>query len=130
MTSSPPKEHNFDSIPTVHALDEFFHRKYEEDHETGKLTKVATAEEILAELEANADPHIHLPSPSYWPIILALALPIMGYGVIFNRLLIAVGAALVLLSMFAWSLEPSVADDTDYDPPADGTATKELASHG
>ena len=38
MTSSPPKEHNFDGIPTVHALDEFFHRKYEEvDTETGEV---------------------------------------------------------------------------------------------
>ena len=30
MTTNPPKEHNFDSLPTVHALDEFFHRKYED----------------------------------------------------------------------------------------------------
>ena len=36
ITASPPKEHNFDRIPTVHALDEFFHRKYEEvDTENG-----------------------------------------------------------------------------------------------
>ncbi len=134
MTSSPPKEHNFDSIPVVHSLDEFFHRKYEENHETGELTKVATAEEVLADLEAHADAHIHMPSPSYWPIVLALALPIMGYGIIFSRILIVVGGLLVLLSMFAWTLEPSVADDTDYDPPGDpraddGGPTKELATH-
>jgi cytochrome c oxidase subunit 1 len=36
ITQSPPKEHNFDAIPTVHALDEFFHRKYEVDHDTGR----------------------------------------------------------------------------------------------
>ncbi len=30
MTTNPPKEHNFDAIPTVHSLDEFFHRKYED----------------------------------------------------------------------------------------------------
>ena len=51
MTTSPPKEHNFDSLPTVHALDEFFHRKYEDvgegDHHD--LQRVATAEEILAD---------------------------------------------------------------------------------
>ena len=80
MTTSPPKEHNFDALPTVHALDEFFHRKYEDvgegDHHD--LQRVATAEEIMAEQEAHADHHIHLPSPSYWPLVLALALPIIG----------------------------------------------------
>lgn len=131
MTTSPPKEHNFDSIPTVHALDEFFHRKYEENHETGEIKQVATAEEIIAEQEANGDKHIHLPSPSYWPIVLAIALPIMAYGIIYTRYLAVVGGAIVLLAMFGWALEPSVADDTDYDPPADGGgANKELATIG
>jgi len=132
ITASPPKEHNFDRIPTVHALDEFFHRKYEEvDTEDGpRLVKVKTAEEILAEEEANADHHIHLPSPSYWPIVLALALPIIAYGVIFNLMLSVAGTALVILAIFGWCLEPSVADDSDYDPPAGGESTKELATLG
>ena len=94
MTTNPPKEHNFDAIPTVHALDEFFHRKYEDvgegDHHD--LQQVATAEEIMAEQEAQADHHIHLPSPSYWPIILAISLPIIAYGVIYNHFIGVVGA--------------------------------------
>ena len=132
ITASPPKEHNFDRIPTVHALDEFFHRKYEEqDTPDGtKLVKVRSAEEILAEEEANADHHIHLPSPSYWPIVMALSLPIIAYGVIFNLLLCFVGLAVLLLSIFGWCLEPSVADDTDYEPPAGGEPSKELATLG
>ena len=133
ITASPPKEHNFDVIPTVHALDEFFHRKYEEvEHEDGhvKLMKVKTAEEILAEEEARADAHIHLPSPSYWPIVLAFGLPIIAYGVIYNLILSFVGAAIVLLAGFGWALEPSVAEDSDYDPPAGGDSTKELATIG
>jgi cytochrome c oxidase subunit 1 len=132
ITSSPPKEHNFDRIPTVHSLDEFFHRKYEEvDGEHGpKLVKVTTAEELLAEEEANADHHIHLPSPSYWPMVLALALPIIAYGVIFNLLLSVAGTGILLLAIFGWCLEPSVADDSDYDPPTGGDSTKELATLG
>ena len=131
MTSNPPKEHNFDSIPTVHTLDEFFHRKYEEDHETGEIRKVATAEEVLAELEDNADEHIHMPSPSYWPIILALGLPIMAYGIIYTRYLAVLGGALIMFAMFAWALEPSTADDDDFDPPApEGGTSKELATVG
>ena len=132
ITASPPKEHNFDRIPTVHSLDEFFHRKYEEqDTPDGpKLVKVRTAEELLAEEEAHADAHIHLPSPSYWPIVLALALPIIAYGVIYNLLLSVAGLAVLLLAIFGWCLEPSVADDSDYDPPAGGEPTKELATLG
>ena len=132
MTTSPPKEHNFDAIPTVHALDEFFHRKYEEvDTPNGhRLVKVKSAEEIMAEQEANADKHIHMPSPSYWPIILALGLPIMAYGVIYSHLLAVFGGVVILFAMWAWSLEPSVADDSDFDPPAEGGTTKELASVG
>ena len=132
LTSSPPKEHNFDRVPTVHALDEYFHRKYEEvENPDGShsLRKVRTAEELQAEEEANADAHIHLPSPSYWPIVLAFGLPVIAYGVIFNLILSFVGLAIVLLGMFGWALEPSVADDTDYDPPSGGDS-KELATLG
>ncbi len=71
MTTSPPKAHNFDAIPVVHTIDEFFHRKYAEDEETGQLRQVATAEDILAEQERHADAHIHMPSPSYWPLVVA-----------------------------------------------------------
>ena len=133
MTASPPKEHNFDSIPTIHALDEFFHRKYEEvETDAGpRLVKVKTAEEILGEIEAAGDKHIHLPSPSYWPIVLAFSLPIIAYGVIFNLMLSVVGAGILILGIFGWVLEPSVADDSDYDPPAEGSGpNKELASIG
>ena len=102
MTTSPPKEHNFDAIPTVHALDEFFHRKYEDvgEGEQHELRQVATAEEILAEQEAHADQHIHMPSPSYWPIVLAFALPIIGLRHHLQpRLIAVVGVAIVLLGM-------------------------------
>jgi cytochrome c oxidase subunit 1 len=121
MTTSPPKEHNFDTIPEVHALDEFFHRKYEDVGEDGNhdLRQVTTAEEILAEQEANADHHIHMPSPSYWPIVLAFALPIIGFGVIYNRLIAVVGVVILLLAMFGWALEPATAPETDFEPPLD-----------
>ncbi|MEQ1874856.1 MAG: cytochrome c oxidase subunit I [Ilumatobacteraceae bacterium] len=137
MTASPPKEHNFDAIPTVHALDEFFHRKYEEvDTPEGvRLRKVKSAEEVYAELNVTPDAHMHLPSPSYWPIVLAFALPVIAYGVIFNITLSIVGALILLLASFGWVLEPSVAGPEEFDPPttppADGDGTtKELASVG
>jgi cytochrome c oxidase subunit I len=73
MTTSPPKEHNFDSIVTVSHLDEFFHRKYAEDA-NGNMVKVATGEEILADQIAHADKHIHMPSPCWLSRCLSLRL--------------------------------------------------------
>jgi cytochrome c oxidase subunit I len=132
MTTSPPKEHNFDVIPTVHHLDEFFHRKYEDrgegDHHD--YHQVATAEDIMAEQEANAEQHIHMPSPSYWPIVLSLGLPIMAYGVIYNIWLIVVGGAVVLAALFGWGMEPATATDADYDPPSPEGGTALEVAHG
>ena len=131
ITTSPPKEHNFDRTPTVHTLDEFFHRKYEDVGEDGvhDYKKVATGEEIIAEEERQADAHIHLPSPSYWPMVLALSFPILAYGVIYSTLLIIAGAAIAILALFGWALEPPTADESEFDPPGpdDDQPSKELA---
>jgi cytochrome c oxidase subunit 1 len=130
LTTNPPKPHNFDVVPTVHSLDEFFHRKYAEDDVTGEIKPIATAEELMAEQEAQAEQNIKLPAPSYWPLVLSVGLPVLGYGVIYNRILIVIGAAIVMLAAFGWALEPSFADESDYEPPPDGGSTKELASIG
>ena len=122
MTASPPKPHNFDAIPTVHALDEFFHRKYEEDEETGDAHgKVATAEEHRRRAgSATPTTHIHLPSPSYWPIVLAVGLPIIGLRRHLQpRLIAVVGGIIVLLGVYGWA--PGAVRGrrpTDDDPPA------------
>lgn len=118
LTTNPPKEHNFDAIPTVHHLDEFFHRKYKED-ENGAMVKIKSAEEIMVEQERNADKHIHLPSPSYWPLVLAVGLPITAYGVIFSTPVAIFGGIIILFGAFGWGLEPATAKPFDYDPPVD-----------
>ena len=131
ITTSPPKEHNFDRIPTVHTLDEFFHRKYEDVGEGGShdFKQVKTGAQVIAEEEEHADAHIHLPSPSYWPIILAFGMLVLAYGVIYTPLMIAAGAAIAILALFGWALEPPTADDSEFDPPASGGGqpSKELA---
>jgi len=129
MTTNPPPEHNFASIPTVHALDEFFHRKYEDVGvgDAHDLRQVATAEDIIAEQEAHADRHIHLPSPSYWPIIVAVSLPLIAYGLIFHLLLSVVGVTVMVTAIAGWALEPSIAPTDDQVPPSDGASTDVVA---
>jgi cytochrome c oxidase subunit 1 len=128
MTTNPPKPHNFDAVPVVHTIDEFFHRKYAED-ESGRLVKVATAEELMADQEAHADPHMHMPSPSYWPLVVSAGLPIIGLGLIYNHIIAVLGGFVVLLGAYGWSQEPSVAPaDEDAEPPSG--ESKELTPVG
>jgi cytochrome c oxidase subunit 1 len=133
ITSNPPQEYNFARTPTVHALDEFFHRKYEDVGEGDQhdFVRVATGEQVVAEEEEKGDAHIHLPSPSYWPIVVAFSLPVVAYGVIYHTLLIVAGAAIAVAGIYGWVLEPADAEESDFDPPSDGgEPSKELAVSG
>ena len=101
MTASPVPTHNFDSEIHVSRQDEFWHRKWRIT-ETGSVVRRAKAEDVAHDGSAKG---IHLPSPSYWPIILALGLPLVAYGLIFNLWITAVGALVVIGAFYGWVLE-------------------------
>ena len=42
---------------------------------------------------------LHLPSPSYWPLVLAAGMPLVGYGLIFSLWLCLVGGLIVGMLM-------------------------------
>jgi cytochrome c oxidase subunit 1 len=131
-TSSPPPAHNFDVEPTASHLDEWWHRKYDED-EHGRPVRRES-------FETFADPafdasKIHLPSPSYWPIIMAGSLPLIAYGLIYSLWFAFVGGVLLVASWYGWSLEPSVDPDAGHGPgdhhddhPTTGPDTEAVAS--
>ncbi|HUF32938.1 MAG TPA: cytochrome c oxidase subunit I [Acidimicrobiales bacterium] len=117
--SSPPPAHNFDIEPTVSQLDEWWHRKYgEDDH--GVIVRRDDYEWMSVvgpeEGGTSAPPpeSIHLPSPSYWPIVLALGLPLIAYGLLFTYWLSALGGLVLIASVYGWSLEPSVDPDAGH----------------
>jgi cytochrome c oxidase subunit 1 len=107
MTASPVPEHNFDETIIVERQDEFWHRKWGRD-ESGRVVRRATTAEVAQD---GSSTNVHLPSPSYWPLITAIGLPIIAYGLIYSLWLCAVGGLLVLSGVFGWAMEP--ADDPD-----------------
>ena len=107
MISSPPPEHNFDEVPEIRQLDDFWHRKYGED-DRGRLVRIAATEDVVQKGTAT---DVHLPSPSYWPLVLASGLPLIGWGLIYNLWLCLVGGLLVVAGMYGWTMEPSVDDE-------------------
>ena len=54
--------------------------------------------------EEHAEPH--MPKPSYWPLVAATALPLLGYGLIFQWALIPIGVVTLLVGIYGWALEP------------------------
>jgi cytochrome c oxidase subunit 1 len=104
-TSSPPPVHNFDEIPIISHLDEWWHHKYRED-DNHRLVRIEGFT-YYSTPEGPAEPP-HLPSPSYWPLVCALGLPFVAWGLLYSYWLCAFGALLVLVAIYGWSLEPSV----------------------
>ncbi len=109
---SPTPAHNFDVTPTVHRLDDFWHRKYRENAE-GKLVRIATSEELV---QPGNPEGVHLPSPSYWPLVISAGLPFVGWGLIFNLWLCAVGGLLILAGIYGWILEPASEPHAEHGP--------------
>jgi cytochrome c oxidase subunit 1 len=111
-TSCPPPEYNFEEIPMIRSLDDFWHRKYAED-KSGKLVPVQAGGAGRAPEggDAHGGGHgIHLPGPSFWPFVAALGLPTMAYGVIYGWWLVGVGAVVLVVGLYGWAVEPSVAE--------------------
>jgi cytochrome c oxidase subunit I len=105
-TTSPPPPHNFDVLPTVTHRDEFWHRKYAGEPAPRRVPSGASPDHT----EANAadEAHdIHMPDPSYWPVVVALGMPLAAWGVVFRLWpLVAVALLITVFGMLAWALEP------------------------
>jgi cytochrome c oxidase subunit 1 len=127
-TASPPPEYNFEEVPIVTARDELWHRKYTEDehgrpvlrstpeserHAEGVAPgELLPPEESVEEHEEHNGHHIHMPSPSYYPLVASIGLPMVAYGLMFKAWPVAViGGLTTLGSLYGWALEPATAPE-------------------
>ena len=97
---SPPPEYNFEQIPVVHGIDPFWMQKRK---------RVSTVP-VAGASEDNGH-GIHLPQPSYWPLLASAGLLVGAYGLIYSAtwagiIVGAIGLAITTVSVYAWSFEP------------------------
>jgi len=50
-------------------------------------------------------PDIHLPDPSYWPIVLAAGIALIAVGTVSNFIVSIVGIIVLLVSIGGWAME-------------------------
>jgi len=113
-TPNPTPEHNFGVAPSVSSLDDFWRLKYDEDSD-GRAVRREGADALIAELERDGlspPKPIHLPNPSYFPLVMAIGFPLIFYGIIYHtsavgKALILVGAVISLAAGIGWAVEPS-----------------------
>ena len=101
---SPPPEYNFARIPIVKDREAFWATKYSED-ENGKVVR-----NVQGAVPEEVDAHsIHMPTPSYYPILVAMGLTFLAGGLISHLSLSVIGGLLALVSIYLWAFEPPTA---------------------
>jgi cytochrome c oxidase subunit 1 len=128
--SSPPPVYNFAKIPVVHSRMPLWegdptkdagipHGRVEEETEQVTLMGTKVGEMRDPESDVNRmsahDLGIHLPPPSYWPIIMAAGISSIFIGLMFIHvegwahylwLMSPLGLITLVISIYAWAFEP------------------------
>ncbi len=98
--SSPPPIFNFFKLPNINKVDHFWH------------DKVKNGDSAIEKLKG--DEHVHLPNPSWIPLVSALFLSIVPVGILIYRasgniatlLIPLAGLVLFLIAAVKWALTP------------------------
>ena len=113
---SPPPEYNFVEIPNVQDRDDWWEEKQRRRESTGVPVPV-----VAGGSDQEDEHDIHLPQPSYWPLLVSLGLFIAGFGLVYLMNVDAagirslnfvaltstvVGVIIGMVSVYRWSFEP------------------------
>jgi len=95
---SPPQEWNFPEIPTVTGRDPLWDAKRKNGGP-------------LPEPQRVSGQGIHMPAPSYWPLVTAFSLPLLFTGLMLASKIgpwgIFIGVATLFFGIYNWVFEPS-----------------------
>ena len=123
---SPPPVYNFAEIPTVHSREPHWDNKHGagaghpvEETSNGSISSSEVSNGPISHGETSNGPvegeyggsehhGIHMPSPSYYPIIVALGLGLAGGLFVVNPWLSAIGISKMVLGLYGWAAEPEV----------------------
>ncbi|HLG71159.1 MAG TPA: cytochrome c oxidase subunit I [Chloroflexota bacterium] len=111
---SPPPHYNFVEIPTVHAMDDWWHTKYGAAGHEGATAPIPAPPAMAGGSvdvhehghEEHHEVHIHMPDPSYFPIVVAIGMFIAALGMITNFWVCLPGVLIMMAGIYAWSFEP------------------------
>jgi cytochrome c oxidase subunit 1 len=98
--ASPPPPYNFAELPEVEGRDHYWILK---DRAEAAGTPITEPEALVDEST------IHMPSPSYWPILIAAGVALIGGGLLSHYALSFVGGAIAMMGAVGWSNEPPAA---------------------
>ncbi|MBS1252157.1 MAG: hypothetical protein MAG451_01194 [Anaerolineales bacterium] len=54
---------------------------------------------------------IHLPSPSWWPLVLTIGITLFVLGIVFSFYLAGLGLIVFLIALVGWLREPTGLED-------------------
>ncbi|MCG8470091.1 MAG: cbb3-type cytochrome c oxidase subunit I, partial [Gemmatimonadetes bacterium] len=102
--ASPPPHYNFAVIPTVDRRDPLWHPHIEAG--LGWAGEVEPGGAI-PRLQPDVPPEpVHMPDPSYWPLVMAIGMLLMTIGGLGSLVVVLVGLAITLVGPFGWAFEP------------------------
>lgn len=129
---SPPPVYNFRITPRVTHRDQLWHDKYDQFAPAAHQRQEAVADAIVeidqlpvgspvgvAVAEAQAEVgNIHLPNPSFYPLLSGIGLFLLPFGILMNNphiqlgfigipIVSLAGFVILLTAIYGWSLEPA-----------------------
>ena len=109
---SPPPHYNFVEIPVVHGRDAFWEQKYPDEGHVPHPVPAGAAYGSDPDDEHAHD--IHMPSPSYYPIITAAGIMLLAVTLLLYKMAAVLGFAagglgviILLWGAYGWVFEPT-----------------------